>query len=267
MARDVLPADAWTFRRSLAHGWRLALGTLTVVPSGPVDPSPAAARVMVALAPAAVLPLAAGAAGFAAAGDALNAPALVIGLVVAAWLAATTRAMHLDAVADVADGFAAGWNPERARAVLRRGDVGPAGVVVLVFVLGLQGASLGALAERPAGWLIIGVAVAVSRWGMAPVCAGPPAMPGSRLGRVYAGALPWWQATAWPVLGGALLTAAVMVAGSPWWWGVIAAGVAASGVLALRAVARRTFEGMNGDVLGASIELGLTAMLVVLACR
>jgi len=246
-------------------GWRLALGTLTVLPSGPVEPSRGAARWMVALAPVAVLPVALGAAGLTALGGALHAP--VTGLAVVAWLALMTRGMHLDAVADVVDGSAAGWSPERARAVLKRGDIGPMGVVGLIIVLGLQAASIGAIAGGPRGWLLVGVLVAVSRWLIAPVCVRAPAMPGSSLGAVHAGAVPAWQATLWSLLGVAATTGAVIATGAPWWWGPAAWIPAIGLVIWLRAHARRTFEGINGDVLGAAIELGLTAGLVVLGCR
>lgn len=248
-------------------GWTLAVGTLTILPSGPVTPSPSAARRMVALAPVAVLPLAAGAAALSALGGLLEAPGLVTGLVVVAWLALMSRGMHLDGVADVVDGTAAGWAPDRARAVLRSGDVGPMGAAALIIVLGLQAASIGTLAATPRGWLLVGTVVAVSRWLLAPVCVGAPAMPGSSLGAAYARAVPAWQAALWSLAGVTLVSAVVLAAGSPWWWGP-AAWIPAVGVaIGLRGHARRIFGGINGDVLGAAIELGLTAGLVVLACR
>lgn len=252
---------------TLRAGWRLALGALTIIPSGPVAPSPGAARGMVALAPVAVLPLALGASGLTALGGWVGAPALVTGLLVVGWLALTTRAMHLDAVADVADGLGAGWDPDRARNILKRGDVGPMGVVALVLLIGLQASAIAAHTLAPQGWLLVGAAVAVSRWFLALLCAGVPAMPGSRLGAVYAGALAPWQAAVGVVAVTAVLTGAVVLAGSAWWWGLLAGAAATAVVLVLRAQARRRFGGVNGDVLGAGIEMGLTTLLVVLACR
>lgn len=248
-------------------GWRLAVGTLTILPAGSVTPSPAAARWMVALAPAAALPLALGAAGLTALGAALEAPHLITGLLAVGWLALTTRGMHLDAVSDVADGSAAAWEPPRARMVLKRGDIGPMGVVALGLTIGLQAAAIGALSAEPRGWLVVGVLVATSRWLLAPVCVRSPAMPGSSLGAVYAGSVPGWQAVLWSVLGLVLITAAVCSAGAPWWFGPAAWLPGLAAVIWLRAHALRTFEGINGDVLGAAIELGLTTGLVVLACR
>lgn len=252
----------------LREGWRWAIGSLTVWPSGPVRPSAAAARVMVAVAPVAVLPLALGAAAAVRGGDLLGLPGLAIGLLVVGGLAIGSRAIHLDGLADVVDGLGGGWEPSRARTILKRGDVGPMGVVALIIALGLQAASIAALAEQPGGWLLAGVSVAASRWLLAVTCrAGLPPMPGSRLGAALVGAVPRWQMCVWVVLVPAVLGLASSGAGWPWWQGVIAgsAGIAFAAWLVRRCV--RVFQGVNGDVMGAVIESGLTVMLVVLACR
>jgi adenosylcobinamide-GDP ribazoletransferase len=251
---------------TLRDGWRLAVGTLTVWPSGPVEPSPAAARVMIGLAPGAVWPVALGAAALTLAG-AWGLPGLVTGLLVAGWSALATRAMHLDGLADVVDGLGGGWDPTRARAILRRGDVGPMGVVALVITVGLQAACFATLAGRANGWVLAGVSVAVSRWLLAVVCrSGLPAMPGSRLGVSLAGTLPRPQAVLWVSLIPAMLGAAAYATGWPWWQGVAAglAAIAVAGWLVRRCVT--AFDGVNGDVMGAVLEVGLTAALVILVC-
>lgn len=250
---------------SALAGWRLALGTLTIIPAGAVTPTSAAVRWFVALGPLAVVPLAAGAAAISAAGGRIGLPALVTGLLAVGSLAVGTRAMHLDAVADVADALGGGWTSERARAILKSGDVGPMGVVALILVIGLQAASIGAMASLEHGWALVGAAVALSRWFLGPVCWGVPAMPGSSLGAVFARALPWWQAWLWPVLAVGALAGGASVTGRPWWLGVLAGGLALGLTLAVRERTRRRFGGMNGDVLGASIEAAATVLLVVLA--
>lgn len=223
---------------------------------------------LVALAPVAVLPLALGAAALVGGGALLSLPGLAVGLLVVGWLAIGSRAMHLDGLADVVDGLGGGWEPARARAILKRGDVGPMAVVALVIVLGLQAACFATLAQQSGGWLLAGVSVAVSRWLLAVTCrAGLPPMPGSRLGAALVGTLPRWQMCLWLALLPAVLGLAALGVGWPWVLGV-AAGFAAIGCAAwlVRRCARR-FQGVNGDVMGAVIEIGLTAMLVVLACR
>lgn len=252
---------------ALQDGWRLAVGSLTRFPSGPVQPSPAAARVMVAVAPAAVLPLAIGAAALVRGGELVGLPELAIGMLVVAWLAVGSRAMHLDGLADVADGLGGGWEATRAREILKRGDVGPFGVVTLIVVLCLQAACVGALAQQ-SGWILVGVAVAASRWLLALACrAGLAAMPGSRLGATLIGTVPRWQMCLWLGLLVLALSAAAFAAGSPLILGLAAgfAAIALAAMLVRRCA--RVFEGINGDVMGSVIEIGLTAMLVVFACR
>ena len=68
-------------------------------------------------------------------------PPLAVGLLVVGCLALGSRALHLDGLADTVDGFGAGWTAERSLMVMRRGDVGPMGVVALIVVLGLQAVS------------------------------------------------------------------------------------------------------------------------------
>jgi adenosylcobinamide-GDP ribazoletransferase len=254
--------------KALREGWLLAVGTLTVFPSGPVRTTPEVARAMVAMAPLAVLPLALGAAAVSRGGNMVGLPGLVVGLLVVAWLAAGTRALHLDGVADVADGFGGGWEPERARAILKRGDVGPMGAVALMLLLGLQAASAGAIAERPGGYVVLGAGVALSRWLLSVGCrTGLTAMPGSRLGAALVGTVPGWQAALWASLLVGGLGGAAYAAGWPWWQGVAAGllAVALAGWIVRRSSA--VFGGVNGDVMGAAIEVGLTGLLVVLACR
>ena len=111
----------------LADGLRLAVGTLTVVPVPPPrEVGASVAAVAMSLAPLAAVPVAAAGVAAVYSGDALALPALLTATVAVAGLALVSGALHLDGLADTADGFASPGGRERRLEVMRRGDVGPA---------------------------------------------------------------------------------------------------------------------------------------------
>ena len=134
---------------------------------------------------------------------ALGVPPLVGGLLTVGFLALATRGMHLDGLADTADGLGCYGPPERALAVMRDGGAGPFAVVTLVVVLGAQAAALAALASRgPAALALVALAAATGprrvRLGV-PARGVPAARPGG-LGATVAGSQPWWVAPGWWVV-------------------------------------------------------------------
>jgi adenosylcobinamide-GDP ribazoletransferase len=154
---------------------RLAVGTLTVLPTGAVDVTPRVAGRAMMLAPVAVVPLAVVAVGAGWLGLLAGWPSLVSGLLVVAALALGTRALHLDGLADTVDGLGSGRPAEGALEIMRRGNVGPMGVVALALVLGLQAAAAGELLGRGA-WLVLGLVICGSRLALGVACAsGVPA--------------------------------------------------------------------------------------------
>ncbi|WP_026926079.1 adenosylcobinamide-GDP ribazoletransferase [Granulicoccus phenolivorans] len=245
-------------------GLRLAVGTLTVLPTR-VIPSRGIAGYAMALAPIAVLPLGGLAALVAALGSWARLPGLLTGLLVLGAIVLGTRAMHVDAVADVADALGGGWTPERAREILKRGDVGPMGVTALLLLLGCQAVAIGELAGTGAfGWILIGATVVLSRSALAwSARVGLPAMPGSSLGALMAETLPRWAGAAWTLLAAGALAALGRPAGLAWWQGPAAAVLAAVVCWGFTGLCRRRFGGINGDVMGAGIELSWLALLLV----
>ncbi|MDQ4092989.1 MAG: adenosylcobinamide-GDP ribazoletransferase, partial [Actinomycetota bacterium] len=90
----------------MSRGLRLAVSWLTVLPVGaPVEVDRAVARHALYWAPVVGAGLGAAAVGMLAALSALGAPPLLSGLAVVAALACLTRGMHLDGLADTADGL------------------------------------------------------------------------------------------------------------------------------------------------------------------
>lgn len=248
---------------TLWAGLQRSVATFTVIPVGRLR-SEASAHAAALWAPVAVLPLAVVAAGLAWIGGWLDAAPLAA-VAVVAWGAWSTRAMHLDAIADVADALGGGWTPERAREILHRGDVGPMGVVTLVLVLAAQAVATWQL-TTDGRWLLVGVAVVAARCAVVLPCRrGHAAMPGSRLGRDLAGTIGAPVAVLWLVLGTALVCVGALLTGAG---AILASGVALItwGVVGrLVSTTDQRFGGVNGDVMGASVESAQTALLVGLA--
>ena len=251
---------------------RDALGLFTVLPvrAGPGIGRPEAARAVLWLPVAGAL-LAVPAAGVLLAVEAgghsaprrLLAAALAIGV-----LALLTGGLHLDGLADTADGLGSRRPRDQALAIMRRSDVGPFGVAALSFTVLVQ---ITALATVSPGWpgaaALAGAAVTGR---MAVVLATGPGTPAARpdgFGALVAGATTVRARIA--ACGALLATVAVAAAASqglyPAVRGVV--GVTA-GLLAadlLRRLARRRLGGMTGDIFGAQIELATAAVLLTLA--
>jgi adenosylcobinamide-GDP ribazoletransferase len=247
--------------RTARQGLALAVSWLTVLPVSVGPPSPPVAAAAIRWAPVVGALLGTSAGGLLVGLRALDVPGLVAGLLVVGFLALATRGMHLDGLADTADGLGCFGPPERALAVMRDGGAGPFAVVTLVVVLGTQAAALAALAPGGAvAVLAVGLATASGRAGFGWVCRrGVPAARSGGLGAAVAGSQPWWAAPTWWT---ALAAVGYAVAGPRG----VAAVLAAAAVTALmsRHTARR-FGGMTGDVLGATSELAVTTALVVLS--
>lgn len=248
---------------SVLDGLRLAVGTLTIVPTGRVEVTRRSAAVAMIIAPVAVLPLAVLVALLGWLGTRLAAPALIIAILVLAAIALGTRALHLDGLADTVDGLGAGGDRERALTVMRRGDVGPMGVVALILVLGLQAAAASQLLGSPHGWLVIAALVGVSRGALSITCSRPVrAARDSGLGAAVIGTVP----VALALVGQAvLLIVTGLLAGLigvPAWHGMLAWGAAVTTVMIMIGWCTRRLGGLTGDVLGAAVELALATVLI-----
>jgi adenosylcobinamide-GDP ribazoletransferase len=247
----------------VSRGLRLAVSWLTVLPvRAPVEVNRAVARQALYWAPLIGAGLGLLAVGILAALPALGTPPLLTGLVVVATLAGLTRGMHLDGLADTADGLGCYGGPQRALAVMRDGSTGPFGVVTLVLVLTTQAAALGVLAETGR---LVAVLLAVTAGRVAfSWCARtgvPPARP-EGLGALVAGSQPPAVPAAWSAT---LLAGGLVAVPGRAWQGALAVALAALMVVTVSAHTRRRFGGVTGDVLGAASELASTVVLAVCA--
>ncbi|MFC0628253.1 adenosylcobinamide-GDP ribazoletransferase [Kribbella deserti] len=144
---------------------RLAFGTLSILPAGvpgTVDRR-VAGRAML-LAPVVGLVLGGIAAAVVAGVDHLrpDAPLLaaVLGVVV---LAGLSGGLHLDGLADMADGLGSRRDRETMLSIMKKGDVGPFGVASIAAVLLINVAALTACVSVGLGWQAILVAAVASR--------------------------------------------------------------------------------------------------------
>ncbi|MTD52717.1 adenosylcobinamide-GDP ribazoletransferase [Amycolatopsis pithecellobii] len=234
----------------------MAVGTLTALPVPPprkIDSR--VARGAMVLAPIAAVPLAALAGVIVYGGHALGLPALAVaGLAIGA-VALASRGLHLDGLADTADGLGASYDRDRALEIMRRGDSGPTGVATLVLILIVQ---CGALSAGDAVTAVIGVLT--GRCVLSLCCArGVPSARPEGLGATVAGSVPISLAALVFLLAAAASAAAP---GLPWWRGPIAvtAGYAAAAFLLWRCT--RRLGGITGDVLGACVEVATAAALL-----
>ncbi|MFV0451089.1 MAG: adenosylcobinamide-GDP ribazoletransferase [Propioniciclava sp.] len=253
-------------------GLRAALGLFTVIGVRPftVDADVAARAVRWLPVVGAGLGLLAGLSAIAVSLAVEGPLGAVIGVLA---LSAVTGGLHLDGLADTADGLGSRKPPADALTVMRRSDIGPMGVISIVGVLLIDSAALAPLGIGPLALaLLTGPAVgrAAVWW------ATRPAIPGARgdgFGAAFVGAtsaraarirtallltalaaLAWFMAS----LGGASSRSAAATA-------VIAVGLAVAalsvGGLWRRHLLRR-LGGLTGDTYGSVIEITQAAYWV-----
>ncbi|MCX4749522.1 adenosylcobinamide-GDP ribazoletransferase [Kitasatospora sp. NBC_01287] len=189
--------------------------------------------------------------------------ALLGAVTAVAALAALTRGLHLDGLADVADGLGSGKPAEDALRIMKQSDIGPFGVLTLLLVLLAQIACLtGQFALSPGrGALAVLTAAVAGRCALGWGCLRrvPAARPGG-LGAMVASTVPVPAAAA----GTALSALALALLGlHPRYALALAVAQLAAAALLLRCV--RRFGGITGDVLGALVETAALAALLVLA--
>lgn len=201
------------------------------------------------------------AAGGARLSDGRVAPLLAAALLVAlgAWL---TAGLHLDGVADVADGLGGGrGDRERTLAIMRDSRIGAHGASALVLVLIVKVTAVGELLGpgRAAGWALV-AAPCLARFAAVPLVVLFPYARPQGLGKAF------HEGGGAREVAVAAVLAAVVVAGA----GLRAippAAAALAAALGLAFVVRRRLGGLTGDAYGAAIELAELAFLLVAGLR
>ncbi|MFC5906389.1 adenosylcobinamide-GDP ribazoletransferase [Streptacidiphilus monticola] len=254
-----------------AAGLRFAFGTLSVLPVRVTRwDRPTAGAAMVS-APVVGLVLGAIAGGVGAAFAVLKAGPLLAAVAVVAVLAALTRGLHLDGLADVADGLGSNKPPATALKIMKASDIGPFGVLVLLLTLLGQVAALQRAFESStaAGACAGLIAATAGRTALLRGCAvGTPSARPDGLGAMVAGTVRGRFGAASALLATGLLGAAGWLATRQLGCAVGAMAATVVGLAAATALLAhcvRRFGGITGDVLGAMVEVSSVGALVVWA--
>ncbi|MFI5676213.1 adenosylcobinamide-GDP ribazoletransferase [Streptomyces cellulosae] len=262
------PAEPPEPAASCPDGLRFAFGTLTAFPVEVSRWDRKAARAGMLCAPVAGLAVGVGAAAVGLFLLYMGAGPFLAAVASTAVPAVLTRGLHLDGLADTADGLGSGKPAEDALRIMKQSDIGPFGVLSLVLVLLAQVASLAQLYGTSWSRGALAAVVAATAARLALTLAARTGVPAARpegLGAAVAGVV--------PVRGAVLTTAVVLVAaaGAGALLGAydiirtsfaVAAAVGVTELLLGRCT--RRFGGVTGDVFGALVETAATTTLVVL---
>lgn len=196
----------------------------------------------------------------------LGAGPLLAAVASAAVPAVLTRGLHLDGLADTADGLGSGKPAEDALRIMKQSDIGPFGVITLLFVLLGQVAALSQAYEGSWARGALAAVVSATAGRLALTLAARTGVAAARpegLGAVVAGTVP---------VRGALLAAVVVAVAAGGagallgTYGVLGSVLAVllgcgAAELLLRHCTRR-LGGVTGDVFGALEETASTVALV-----
>jgi adenosylcobinamide-GDP ribazoletransferase len=181
-------------------------------------------------------------------------------------IAVLTGGLHLDGLADTADGLGSRRPAADALEIMRRSDIGPMGVGALVLVLLIQVTAVAAIPRLPLAVAALILAEVTGRVSVVVATSSPAARPGG-FGALVADRT---TATERALTVGAL-ACAVAAAGLTVYGPALAVrGLAAvsAGLFAgwlLQRTARRRLGGMTGDVFGAILQISATAALLIAA--
>lgn len=260
---------------SRPHPLVTAAGLFTVIPVPPVTMITAdVARRAIRWFPALGFLLGLAAAGVATLTLFLSESHLLAAALAIACLQALVGGMHLDGLADTADGLAAigsrkqGRDASSALDIMRKPDIGAMGVATIALVLAIQMAAISALPDWRSSAVVLLLFPVVER--LSVLLATRPGIPSARpggFGALMSEITPrghvLGQVAVWLTVAAAL---GWLAAGGP--GAVVLPGSAIVALVVGAALTRRmvtTLGGMTGDCFGALVEASGAAFLVVAA--
>jgi adenosylcobinamide-GDP ribazoletransferase len=168
-----------------------------------------------------------------------------------------TGALHLDGLADTADGFGGGRTRDQVLRIMRDHQIGTYGAIALIMTLLLQISAIAILIERGAAGRFLVVASAASRWAMVLTGRGLPyARPDTGLGRALTDHVrdrEVWESTML-----VLAIAAVLAR----WSGIVSLVVTIASTAGVGFGCWRRIGGVTGDTMGANAVLCETMILM-----
>jgi adenosylcobinamide-GDP ribazoletransferase len=182
-------------------------------------------------------------------------PAFVVAALDLTALVVLTGALHIDGIADSADGILGDLPRERRLEVMREPGVGAFGIVAVVLVLLLEYGALISLAPAIHLFALV-TALTLSRWTMSLLLVVFPYARGAGVASPFRAGLSWVHLAISSALALALLL---------WPFGALPlafAVAAAAPALLVGWLALRRLGGCTGDVYGAGGELAFAAVLV-----
>jgi adenosylcobinamide-GDP ribazoletransferase len=195
--------------------------------------------------------------------QALLAAVLSLGLLVLA-----TGGLHWDGLADTVDGMASRGSREQTLAVMRRSDIGALGALTMLVVFTVQVAALALSIINGHGTIAMVTAVVAGRLAVLWSCRHAAAR-SDGLGAWVAGQITWWAALGVTLVALMVPAALLVLDDDPaapaavWVLPAIPIALICSGLL-LRWWRARV-GGMTGDLIGATVEVTTTLVLVLVA--
>jgi adenosylcobinamide-GDP ribazoletransferase len=189
-------------------------------------------------------------------------PAAVVSVLVVIAEALVTGALHMDGLADAADGFGGGKTREDILRIMRDPSIGTYGAAALALLVAFKITAFATLLDRHRALPYLVLAPVLGRWTAAPLaCFLPYARP-AKAAPAFVGT----REFIWSTLVTGIITSLIPVAHAPaasvrqglFCWAAVAAFAAAFGVFC-----RRKIGGITGDTLGAAIEVAECIVLLL----
>ena len=176
-------------------------------------------------------------------------PELLSSVFVVVALVGVSGGLHIDGLADTADGFLSSRPREQILEIMKDSRTGPMGVTAIVCVISMQIAAVASIPPHLRWGTILLMPLAGRCAMVIEMAVLPYVRPEGGLGTVFQRNRSWLHA-AWAL---AFLTLVGWMAAA--WMGLMACAASLALTLILAAYAYRKIGGLTGDVLGASCEL------------